>query len=130
MCGGRTLAQALSAYGRKFASEDTGHVVRSLVYFDDAEAEPMPEGLTEAHWAKIKKDLRAWVTALWRAPRSNDSSPPMSGGCYSGKMVPPPHRHTQFPASRPTPHISTHWCPTNAGPTPPPPSVAAGGVPA
>jgi Nucleotidyl transferase AbiEii toxin, Type IV TA system len=61
---GRTLAQALEAYGRKFAAEDIGHVVRSLVYFDDAEAEPMPAGLTDAHWARIKKDLRAWVEAL------------------------------------------------------------------
>jgi hypothetical protein len=59
-----TLAEALEAYGRKFAAEDVGHVVRSLVYFDDAEAEPMPAGLTDAHWARIKRDLRAWVEGL------------------------------------------------------------------
>jgi len=63
---GRTLEQALDAYRRKFAAEDIGHVVRSLVYFDDAEAEPMPAGLTQTHWAQIKKDLRTWVEALNR----------------------------------------------------------------
>ena len=61
---GRTLEQALGAYRRKFAAEDIGHVVRSLVYFDDAEAEPMPAGLAKTHWARIKKDLRAWVGSL------------------------------------------------------------------
>ncbi len=60
----RTLEQALGAYQRKFAAEDIGHVVRSLVYFDDAEAEPMPAGLAQPHWARIKTDLRAWVEAL------------------------------------------------------------------
>jgi hypothetical protein len=61
---GGTLAEALVAYRRKFAAEDTGHVVRSLVYFDDAEAEPMPGGLTEEAWGRIKADLRGWVAAL------------------------------------------------------------------
>jgi hypothetical protein len=60
----RTLEQALDAYRRKFAAEDIGHVVRSLAYFDDAEAAPMPAGLTQTHWARIKKDMRAWVAAL------------------------------------------------------------------
>lgn len=61
---GRSLAQALDAYRRKYASEDIGHVVRSLAYFDDAEAEPMPGGLTKQHWQRIKADLTAWVGAL------------------------------------------------------------------
>jgi hypothetical protein len=61
---GRTLKPALDAYLRKFAAEDIGHVVRGLVYFDDAEAEPMPTGLTQTHWAQIKRDLRAWVETL------------------------------------------------------------------
>jgi hypothetical protein len=60
----RPLAQVLEAYRRKFAAEDTGHVVRSLVYFDDAEAEPMPSGLEEGGWRRIQRDLRGWVAAL------------------------------------------------------------------
>jgi hypothetical protein len=61
---GRTLTQALDAYTRKYTAEDIGHVVRSLVYFTDAEAEPMPTGLTEEHWRRICADLVAWVRAL------------------------------------------------------------------
>jgi hypothetical protein len=60
----RNLRQALDAYTRKYAAEDIGHVVRSLVYFTDAEAEPMPTGLTEEHWKQIRADLVAWVRAL------------------------------------------------------------------
>jgi Nucleotidyl transferase AbiEii toxin, Type IV TA system len=61
---GRPLAAALDAYKRKFAAEDVGHLVRSLIYFDDAEAEPMPAGLTDTLWGQMKGDLRAWVGAL------------------------------------------------------------------
>jgi hypothetical protein len=39
-------------------------VIRSLVYFADAESEPMPTGLTEEYWERIKADLRDWVRRL------------------------------------------------------------------
>jgi hypothetical protein len=61
---GRSLEQALDAYVRKYASEDIGHVVRSLAYFADAESEPMPGDLTEERWARIRAELLAWVRAL------------------------------------------------------------------
>lgn len=32
--------------------------------FEDAEAEPMPVGLTPEHWEAIMRDLRAWVRGL------------------------------------------------------------------
>jgi hypothetical protein len=64
MVQGQSLRQILDAYVQKYAAEDVGHVVRSLVYFTDAEAEPMPSTLTKQHWAKIKADLTAWVRAL------------------------------------------------------------------
>jgi len=57
----RSLGEALDGYRRKYASEDIGHVVRSLVYFAAAAAEPMPAGLTGALWTRIKADLTAWV---------------------------------------------------------------------
>ncbi len=60
----KSLGEVLSAYRQKYAQEDIGHLVRSLVYFADAEAEPMPVGLTEAHWARILADFTAWVRAL------------------------------------------------------------------
>lgn len=61
---GIPLRGALDAFQRKYATEDIGHVVRSLVYFADAEADPLPEGLTEDHWREIQADLRARVGAL------------------------------------------------------------------
>ncbi|WP_437590398.1 nucleotidyl transferase AbiEii/AbiGii toxin family protein [Sorangium sp. So ce1000] len=60
---GRSLGEALDAYARKYAAEDVGHVVRSLAYFADAEAEPMPAGMTEERWTQIRSDLVAWVRA-------------------------------------------------------------------
>lgn len=60
---GRSLVPALEAYARKYAAEDLGHVVRSLAYFADAEAEPMPGGMTDERWAQIRADLMAWVRA-------------------------------------------------------------------
>jgi len=58
------LAEALDRYRQKYAAEDIGHVVRSLSYFADAEAEPLPRGLTAAGWEEIARDLRARVLAL------------------------------------------------------------------
>lgn len=55
------LRAAVRAYARKFASAepDLYPVLRSLVYFDDADAEPVsPSGLTPAAWTRIKDDLR------------------------------------------------------------------------
>jgi hypothetical protein len=39
-------------------------VVRSLVYFADAEAEPMPVGLAKEQWELVKSDLTNWVRTL------------------------------------------------------------------
>jgi len=58
------LREAIEAYSRKYAAEDVGHVVRSLVYFADAEAEPLPIGLTPNNWEKIKANLRVWIRQL------------------------------------------------------------------
>jgi hypothetical protein len=59
-----SLREALDAYTRKYAQDDIGHVVRSLAYFADAEAEPLPRGLTPAHWMRVRDEVAAWVRAL------------------------------------------------------------------
>jgi hypothetical protein len=61
---GGELGQALTFYRRKFVADDIGHVVRSLAYFGDAEASPLPRGLSDADWATIKADFERWVTGL------------------------------------------------------------------
>ena len=61
---GSSLAQLLAAFQNKFAAIDIGHIVRSLVYFGDADAEPLPDGLERDHWAVVKRDLERWVRDL------------------------------------------------------------------
>ncbi|HEX4339718.1 MAG TPA: hypothetical protein VH062_27610 [Polyangiaceae bacterium] len=57
-------ASARGASRRTRAQHDEGHVTRSLVYFGDAEAEPLPDGLDAARWDAIKRDLEIRVLAL------------------------------------------------------------------
>jgi hypothetical protein len=61
---GQSLADALDEFRRRYATDDLGHVVRSLAYFGDAEAAPLPAGLTEVAWRRIRADFEAWATAL------------------------------------------------------------------
>ena len=58
------LTTYLDAYRVKFPVEDLGHVIRSLVYFGDAEAGPLPNGLTPTHWEVIRTDFERWVRPL------------------------------------------------------------------
>ena len=56
--GRLTLASALASYSRRYGvkESDLYHVMRSLTFFDDAEADVlMPDGLTNEHWAEIKR---------------------------------------------------------------------------
>jgi len=61
---GGSLAQALNLYRTKFASDDVGHVIRALAYFGDADAAPLPRGLSASDWERIKRDVERHVTAL------------------------------------------------------------------
>jgi len=54
---GGGLADLLALYRQKFPADDIGHVVRALAYFGDADAAPLPAGLTPERWAILK---RAW----------------------------------------------------------------------
>jgi hypothetical protein len=62
--GRLALSQAFELYARKYAAVDRGHVVHALVYFADADAEPMPRELTPEKWAAIKRDFESWVLSL------------------------------------------------------------------
>lgn len=58
------LAHAVEEAERKFTAQDSGAVIRSLAYFGDADAEPLPLGLDVEHWERIKADFRRWTAAL------------------------------------------------------------------
>jgi hypothetical protein len=61
---GGSLGTALSHFRLKFAADDIGHVVRSLAYFGDAEADPLPAGLDADRWVAIKAWFEREVSAL------------------------------------------------------------------
>lgn len=61
---GRSLDEYVDVFQRKFPAVDPGHVVRSLAYFDDAESQPMPRGLTVDRWQAIRRDFEVWVKSL------------------------------------------------------------------
>jgi predicted nucleotidyltransferase component of viral defense system len=63
-----TLDEMLGLYRRKFAVQDVGHILMSLTYFDDADAEDMPEMLWDTDWPNIKRTIEGWISDLVRRP--------------------------------------------------------------
>jgi len=51
------LGKAIQLYDKKYKNLATTsiHIMKSLIYFDDAEPENMPEMLKKVEWAQIKK---------------------------------------------------------------------------
>ncbi|NOZ78464.1 MAG: nucleotidyl transferase AbiEii/AbiGii toxin family protein [Acidobacteria bacterium] len=62
----RSLQEYLELYRRKYVSHDVGHVLRSLVYFDDADSEPELQLTAPVDWRNVKADFKAWVAPLLR----------------------------------------------------------------
>lgn len=60
----RPLAALLETYRAKFGIDDVGHVLFALGYFDDAEAEPMPEMLWPLGWDEVRQAISGWVRDL------------------------------------------------------------------
>ncbi len=58
------LDDYLQLYMKKYGNRDIGHVVRSLVYFADAEAEPDIITNDPLSWEDLKRDFERWVTNL------------------------------------------------------------------
>jgi len=63
------LEQIFERFREKYrgVSTDPYHLLRSLTFFDDAEAEAMPELLVEATWEEIEAFFRAEAARLFRA---------------------------------------------------------------
>lgn len=61
---GGSLPQALESFASKYVKEDVGHVVRSLAYFGDADAAPLPDGLDPGAWADVKRRMIERVRSL------------------------------------------------------------------
>jgi len=54
----------LRLYQRKYAIRDIGHLLYSLVYFDDADRERMPRMLWDTNWKAIKRTIQPWVSEI------------------------------------------------------------------
>ena len=63
---GGSLESTIDLVRRRFPKVDYNeyHLLKSLVYFEDAEAEPMPSMIREATWSAIKKRIVAEVKRL------------------------------------------------------------------
>lgn len=60
----RPLGELLDLYRRKFDVQEIGHVLYSLVYFEDAERERMPKMLWDLAWPAVRKRIEGWVREL------------------------------------------------------------------
>ncbi|MBI3822478.1 MAG: nucleotidyl transferase AbiEii/AbiGii toxin family protein [Planctomycetes bacterium] len=61
-----SLRPMLRGYKKKHAIEDDAHLMRSLVYFDDADPERLPRMLWDVDWRTIKNTIRRWVRGVRR----------------------------------------------------------------
>lgn len=59
-----SLRQMLDWYVEKYPDGNDYLVLRSLVYFDDAELEPMPNMLTPVEWKSVTKAIESAVREL------------------------------------------------------------------
>jgi len=61
-----TLEECLNLYDRKFKKlqENKAHILKSLIYFEDAEKEKMPKMFQSVSWLEIKKFLEQEVKNL------------------------------------------------------------------
>lgn len=60
----RPLAELLDLYQKKFEVQEIGHLLYSLVYFEDAETERMPKMLWDVDWPDVRKRIEGWVEEL------------------------------------------------------------------
>ena len=59
-----SLDNVLEWYSEKYPDANLYLVLRSLVYFDDAELEPMPNMLTPVEWKLVTKAIESAVREL------------------------------------------------------------------
>ena len=60
----RPLNTYIDLYVQKYNTRDVGHVIRSLVYFKDAEREPDVKMLKDLSWNDLKRNFEIWVRKL------------------------------------------------------------------
>jgi predicted nucleotidyltransferase component of viral defense system len=56
-----TVAEMIGFYKLKYSSHDIFHLIRSLVYFEDAELQKDPAPLKKVTWKQVKKKMQTVV---------------------------------------------------------------------
>lgn len=56
-----SVKEMIGFYAQKYPASDPGQVIRSLVYFEDADLQPDPIDLLNVTWSEVKTDLRNHV---------------------------------------------------------------------
>lgn len=59
-----SLPELLGFFAEKYPNSDIGYVVRSLTYFQDAEAQEIPVSLNGMTWAEVKRQVVGAVRGL------------------------------------------------------------------
>jgi len=62
----KSLQNYLALFEKKFKQRDIGHVLRSLVYFEEAELEHEIKTLQTMNWQELKRDFETRVKAIAR----------------------------------------------------------------
>lgn len=60
---GYEIDRLLDLFAAKFGFRNTAHILASLLYFDDAEHQPMPEMLRPRSWEQIRANIERAVEA-------------------------------------------------------------------
>jgi hypothetical protein len=59
-----SLRPMLRSYQKKFATEDIAHLLCSLAYFVDADADRLPTMLWDVKWRTVKETIQRWVRSI------------------------------------------------------------------
>jgi peptide methionine sulfoxide reductase MsrA len=60
----KSLHNYLELFREKYQQQDIGHVIRSLVFFEDAEQEPEVKTFVTVNWPELQKDFELWVQSI------------------------------------------------------------------
>ncbi len=67
------LNKCLALFTQKYQQRDIGHVLRSLVFFVDADSEPEVKTQSEVNWSRIKKTFESEIRKLTAKHVNNES---------------------------------------------------------
>jgi hypothetical protein len=62
--GKLSLEDMLAAYRQRYSVTDVSRILYSLVYFTDADVEPMPAMLWNVDWKEMKRTIQEWVQTV------------------------------------------------------------------